>query len=190
RLRRGPRQAARARHRRPTRSRAGNRRRPAGKLAWARGHDGGAPQREQALSRPRRAPHHGPPLSELRVIPIEGLPEIRAGDDVAALIADAADFEKGDVLVVSHKVISKAEGRVVRGEKLELVLREARRIVRRRGELVIAETRHGFVCAAAGVDASNAPEPGTLVLLPLDPDDSAARLSERLGVAVIVSDSF
>jgi len=109
---------------------------------------------------------------------------------VAALIADAADFEEGDVLVVSHKVISKAEGRVVRGEKLELVLREARRIVRRRGELVIAETRHGFVCAAAGVDASNAPEPGTLVLLPLDPDDSAARLSERLGVAVIVSDSF
>src|SRR5439155_292168 len=97
-----------ARHRRPTRSRAGNRRRPAGKLAWARGHDGGAPQREQALSRPRRAPHHGPPLSELRVIPIEGLPEIRAGDDVAALIADAADFEKGDAARPTWRSASRA----------------------------------------------------------------------------------
>jgi coenzyme F420-0:L-glutamate ligase/coenzyme F420-1:gamma-L-glutamate ligase len=106
------------------------------------------------------------------------------------LIADATDFEPGDVLVVSHKVISKAEGRVVRGEKLDVVLGEARRIVRRRGDFVIAETQHGFVCASAGVDASNASEPGGFVLLPLDPDDSAARLSERLGVAVIISDSF
>src|SRR5437764_2082869 len=73
---------------------------------------------------------------------------------------------------------------------IDVNLREAKWIGRRRPPLVIAETRHGFVCAAAGVDASNAPEPGTLVLLPLDPDDSAARLSERLGVAVIVSDSF
>ena len=105
-------------------------------------------------------------------------------------MADAADFEEGDVLVVSHKVVSKAEGRIVRGEKLDVVLREARRIVRRRGDLVIAETAHGFVCASAGVDASNAPEAGALVLLPVDPDASAARLHERLGVAVIVSDSF
>jgi len=95
------------------------------------------------------------------------------------------------VLVVSHKIVSKAEGRVMRGvEKLDAILSEARRILRRRDSLVIAETRHGLVCASAGVDASNAPEPGSLVLLPLDPDASAARLHERLGVAVIISDSF
>jgi len=95
------------------------------------------------------------------------------------------------VLVVSHKIVSKAEGRVVRNvEKLDAILGEARRVVRRRDSFVIAETRHGLVCASAGVDESNAPEPGTLVLLPLDPDASAARLRERLGVAVIISDSF
>jgi coenzyme F420-0:L-glutamate ligase/coenzyme F420-1:gamma-L-glutamate ligase len=115
---------------------------------------------------------------------------VREGDDLAALLAEAAQFEENDVLVVSHKVVSKAEGRTVRGEKLDVVLREARRIVRRRESLVIAETRHGFVCASAGVDASNAPELGTLVLLPVDPDASARRLHEALGVAVIVSDSF
>jgi coenzyme F420-0:L-glutamate ligase / coenzyme F420-1:gamma-L-glutamate ligase len=115
---------------------------------------------------------------------------VREGDDLAALLAEAMQFEENDVLVVSHKVVSKAEGRTVRGEKLEVVLGEARRIVRRRESLVIAETRHGFVCASAGVDASNAPDPGTLVLLPADPDASARRLHEALGVAVIVSDSF
>ena len=120
-----------------------------------------------------------------------GLPEVREGDDLAALLAEAAQFEDGDVLVVSHKVVSKAEGRVMRGvEKLDMILSEARRILRRRDSLVIAETRHGLVCASAGVDASNAPDRGSLVLLPLDPDASAARLHERLGVAVIISDSF
>ena len=120
-----------------------------------------------------------------------GLPEIREGDDLAALLAEAGQFEEGDVLVVSHKIVSKAEGRVMRGvEKVDAVLSETRRIVRRRDSLVIAETHHGLVCASAGVDASNAPEPGSLVLLPLDPDASAARLHERLGVAVIISDSF
>jgi coenzyme F420-0:L-glutamate ligase / coenzyme F420-1:gamma-L-glutamate ligase len=112
------------------------------------------------------------------------------GDDLAALIAAAADFEQDDILVVSHKVVSKAEGRVASGDKLEVVLGESQRVVRRRGDFVIAETRHGFVCASAGVDASNAPEPSAFVLLPDDPDASAARLHERLGVAVIVSDSF
>jgi coenzyme F420-0:L-glutamate ligase/coenzyme F420-1:gamma-L-glutamate ligase len=122
---------------------------------------------------------------------VTGLPEVREGDDLSALLAEAAEFEDGDVLVVSHKIVSKAEGRVVRDvEKLDAVLSEARRILRRRDSLVIAETRHGLVCASAGVDASNAPEPGSLVLLPLDPDASAARLHERLGVAVIISDSF
>ena len=148
-------------------------------------------EREQALPHARRPARHGPALSELRVIPVTGLPEVREGDDLAALLAEAAQFEEGDVLVVSHKIVSKAEGRVMRGvEKLDAVLSEARRILRRRDSLVIAETRHGLVCASAGVDASNAPEPGSLVLLPLDPDASAARLHERLGVAVIISDSF
>ena len=126
-----------------------------------------------------------------------GLPEVREGDDLAALLAAAAQFEEGDVLVVSHKIVSKAEGRVLRGvEKLDAVLSEARRILRRRDSLVIAETRHGLVCASAGVDASNAPEPGSLVLLPLDPDASAAGIRDRVReltgktVGVVVSDSF
>jgi coenzyme F420-0:L-glutamate ligase / coenzyme F420-1:gamma-L-glutamate ligase len=144
----------------------------------------------------------------ITVIPVEGVPEIQEGDDLAALLGEAADLEQGDVLVVAQKAVSKAEGRVVRLEdvqpseqardlaadrdprELEVVLREARRLVRTRPPLVIAETRHGFVCASAGVDHSNAAGAGTLVLLPLDPDASARRLSETLGVAVIVSDSF
>ena len=157
-------------------------------------------------------------MSELRVIPLAGLPAVRAGDDLAALLADSAEaaggLEDGDVVVVAQKVVSKAEGRVVAladidasafaettaGEDdarhLEVILRESARVVRMRPPLVIAETRHGFVCASAGVDASNAPSAGTLVLLPLDPDASAARLraalAERLGrrVGVVVSDSF
>jgi coenzyme F420-0:L-glutamate ligase/coenzyme F420-1:gamma-L-glutamate ligase len=148
------------------------------------------------------------------ITPIEGLPEIREGDDLAALIGERAAFEDGDVLVVAQKVVSKAEGRVVRlaevepseeaksigagadPRQIEVILREAARIVRVRPPLVIAETRHGFVCASAGVDASNAPEPDSVVLLPEDPDASAARLRDRLReetgaeVGVIVSDSF
>lgn len=148
------------------------------------------------------------------MIPVEGLPEIRERDDLAALIASAASLEDGDVVVVAQKVVSKAEGRVVRladvepsaqardlanGEdprRLEVILREAARLVRTRPPLVIAETRHGFVCASAGVDASNAPEADTVVLLPADPDASTQRLRERLQdltdrrLAVIVSDSF
>ena len=144
----------------------------------------------------------------ITVLPVEGIPEVQAGDDLAGLIRAAAELQPGDVLVVAQKVVSKAEGRVVRIEdveaseqavelaaerdprELEVVLREAARLVRTRPPLVIAETRHGFVCASAGVDHSNAPEPGTLLLLPVDPDASARRLSEALGVAVIVSDSF
>jgi coenzyme F420-0:L-glutamate ligase / coenzyme F420-1:gamma-L-glutamate ligase len=147
-------------------------------------------------------------VSGIRVLPVEGIPEVREGDDLAALLDEAADFEDGDVLVVAQKVVSKAEGRVVRLDdveasgraqelaaerdprELEVVLREARRLVRVRPPLVIAETRHGFVCASAGVDHSNTGRLGTLILLPLDPDASARGLSERLGVAVIVSDSF
>jgi coenzyme F420-0:L-glutamate ligase / coenzyme F420-1:gamma-L-glutamate ligase len=148
------------------------------------------------------------------VIPVRGLPEVGEGDDLAELIARAAELEDGDVVVVAHKVVSKAEGRVVRlaevepsaqardlaadedPRRLEVILRESARIVRTRPPLVIAETRHGFVCASAGVDASNAPEAETVVLLPEDPDASAARLRARLreltaaDVAVILSDSF
>ena len=153
-------------------------------------------------------------MVELRVIPVEGLPEVTEGDDLAVLIASAAALEDGDVVVVSQKVVSKSEGRVVRLEgvspsadaldlaadhdprQLEVILREATRLVRTRPPLVIAETRHGFVCASAGVDASNAPAEGVLVLLPLDPDASAGRIRDGLrrltgaDVGVIVSDSF
>jgi coenzyme F420-0:L-glutamate ligase / coenzyme F420-1:gamma-L-glutamate ligase len=148
------------------------------------------------------------------VWPVEGLPEIREGDDLAALIAGRTELQDHDVLVVAQKAVSKAEGRVVRlaeiepsaearelavdhdPRQLEVILREAARLVRTRPPLVIAETRHGFVCASAGVDASNAPEPETVVLLPEDPDASAARIRDRLRdfagaeVGVIVSDSF
>jgi coenzyme F420-0:L-glutamate ligase/coenzyme F420-1:gamma-L-glutamate ligase len=152
-------------------------------------------------------------VPELRVLPVEGLPEIREGDDLGALVAERVTLESGDVVVVSQKAVSKAEGRVIvladveasdearelaAGEdarRFEVILREATRVVRARAPLVIAETRHGFVCASAGVDASNA-APGTVVLLPLDPDASAARIRARLhelagcDVGVVVSDSF
>jgi coenzyme F420-0:L-glutamate ligase/coenzyme F420-1:gamma-L-glutamate ligase len=152
---------------------------------------------------------------ELRVIPLRGIPELEEGDDLGALVVEVAPgFEDDDVLVVAQKAVSKVEGRVVDlaavepserareladdadPRRLEVILREARQVVRSRPPLVIAETRHGFVCASAGVDASNAKGPGTLVLLPLDPDASAARLRERIRtltgthVGVIVSDSF
>ena len=151
----------------------------------------------------------------LTILPVQDLPEIVEGADLAELIAGAVDLEDGDVVCVAHKVVSKAEGRIVSLEgiepserarelagpggdarRLEVVLREATRIVRARPPLVIAETAHGFVCASAGVDASNAPEPDTVVLLPEDPDASAARLrlslEERTGcrLGVIITDTF
>ena len=153
-------------------------------------------------------------MSEYRVIGVEGLPEIAEGDDLAPLIAAAVELEDGDVVVVAQKAVSKAEGRVraldgiepsryareISGERdprqTEVILGETARIVRLRPPLLIAETRHGFVCASAGVDASNAPEAGTVVLLPEDPDGSAERIRARLGeltgrsVAVLVTDSF
>jgi len=140
-------------------------------------------------------------VRELRVIPLAGIPEVGPGDDLAALLVDAigraGGLEEGDVLVVAQKVVSKAEGRVEQADDhLAVILREARAVRRRRGDLVIAETEHGFVCASAGVDRSNAPGEGWLVLLPRDPDASAAALRDALAVrfgvapAVVVSDSF
>ena len=153
------------------------------------------------------------------VIPLHGIPELDEGDDLGSHLVDAigrtGGLERGDVIVVAQKAVSKVEGRVVAladvepsarahelagpdgdPRQLEVILRETRTVIRSRPPLVIAETRHGFVCASAGVDHSNAKGPDTVVLLPIDPDASAARLRERLaeltGVApgVIVSDSF
>ena len=131
----------------------------------------------------------------VEVLPVPGLPEISPGDDLGALIAGAVGLEDHDVVAVTQKAVSKAEGRVVEGQKEEWARREARRIVARRGHLLIAETSHGFVCANAGVDASNVAD-GFVSLLPEDPDGSAERiragLGERLGrdVAVVVTDTF
>lgn len=149
------------------------------------------------------------------MIPVAGLPEIRAGDDLAEMIVAKVGVEDGDVVVLAQKIVSKSEGRVVRLEeiepserareiagddqdprRIEAILREAKRVVRVRKPLVIAETRQGFICASAGVDSSNAPEPGMLVLLPVDADASAHRLRERFRdltgrtVGVLVTDSF
>ena len=155
---------------------------------------------------------------ELRVMPVSGFPEVRSGEDLPDLVARSVgdDLRAGDVVVVTHKVISKAEGRLVdlrtiepsalakgfgaRWEKdprqIEVVLRESRRIVRMERGVIISETHHGFVCANAGVDASNVPGEDVVCLLPLDPDASAARIRDALvsrsgvDVAVVVSDSF
>jgi len=149
-------------------------------------------------------------LLELHALP--GLPEIRPGDDLAALLAASAELRSGDVVAIAHKVVSKAEGRIVRladvkpGERalrlaqehgkdprhLEVVLSEAEEVVRADAGRVICRTRHGFVCANAGVDASNAGEAGSLILLPLDPDRSARALRAALPghPAVVITDSF
>jgi coenzyme F420-0:L-glutamate ligase/coenzyme F420-1:gamma-L-glutamate ligase len=151
----------------------------------------------------------------ISLIPVHGLPEIREGDDLAAMIVELVELADDDVLVLAQKAVSKAEGRVIRIDSIEasehaielagderdpreveVILREAKRIVRERGPLVIAETVHGFVCASAGVDHSNAPEHGILVLLPDDPDASARlardRVHELTGrtVGVVITDSF
>jgi coenzyme F420-0:L-glutamate ligase/coenzyme F420-1:gamma-L-glutamate ligase len=137
----------------------------------------------------------------VHVLPLAGIPEVSPGDDLAAFLGDALEraggLQDGDVVVVSQKVVSKAEGRVELAlDHVEVILREARTVRRRRGDLVIAETEHGFVCASAGVDRSNTPGEDWVVLLPRDPDASAAAirdgLAARFGVApaVIVTDSF
>jgi coenzyme F420-0:L-glutamate ligase/coenzyme F420-1:gamma-L-glutamate ligase len=158
--------------------------------------------------------------AHLAIFAIPGLPEIRAGDKLAELIARAArsvgiSFEPGDILIVAQKIVSKAEGRLARlstvkpsrralalAKKLshdarfvEVVLRESRRIVRS-DRVLIVETHHGFVCANGGVDHSNVPDPDCVTLLPKDPDLSARRLAAALSkligktLGVIISDTF
>lgn len=158
---------------------------------------------------------------EVRLIGLPGIPEIRPGDDLPALLGDAIEasglgLAADDILVVTHKVVSKAEGRLVRlaevepsalarrfaaqygkdARQVEVVLREATRIVRMDRGVIIAETAHGFVCANAGVDASNVGGGDLVALLPEDPDRSAESIrqavQEKAGVsvAVIVSDTF
>jgi coenzyme F420-0:L-glutamate ligase / coenzyme F420-1:gamma-L-glutamate ligase len=160
-------------------------------------------------------------LSEVAAVALEGIPEVQPGDDIAELISSAPPPAGGaignqDVVVIAHKIVSKAEGRVraladvvpgARAQRLaaehgkdprhvQVVLDESRQLLRAARGVLICVTRHGFVCANAGVDASNAPAPDTLVLLPLDPDASARRiraaLYRRLAArpAVVVSDSF
>ena len=138
----------------------------------------------------------------ISLIPVTGLPEVQPGDVLADLIADATDaIRHGDVLVVTQKIVSKAEGRLIAVDPDDplshkaAVEAESVRVLRRRGELIMTETRHGFVCANSGVDLSNVAR-GQAALLPLDPDRSARRIRDglraRLGVevGVVVSDTF
>jgi coenzyme F420-0:L-glutamate ligase/coenzyme F420-1:gamma-L-glutamate ligase len=136
----------------------------------------------------------------IEVIPVEGIGEIARGADLAGIIADAAELRDGDVVVVTQKIVSKAEGRLVAADdtteaRLALIEAESVRVLRRRDELVISETRHGFVCANAGVDFSNV-DAGWASLLPEDPDRSARRIRDGvrahtgLEVGVVVSDTF
>jgi len=159
-------------------------------------------------------------IPEIRIIGLSGMPEAKNGDDIAAQIVSAAEsgqgIASGDVLVVTQKIVSKAEGRVIalaevtpseralalatQTEKdprlVELILRESRAVVRQRGAVLITETHHGFVCANAGIDASNIGPEGLVSLLPEDPDRSAGGIRQRVkratgtNVAVIISDTF
>jgi coenzyme F420-0:L-glutamate ligase/coenzyme F420-1:gamma-L-glutamate ligase len=153
----------------------------------------------------------------LSVLPVAGLPEVSEGTALGELVAARAELEDGDVVVISQKVVSKAEGRVrslasaipgAEARKLaavlgkdpalvEIILEESREVIRAEGSVLIVETRQGFVCANAGVDTSNLPDPHTVCLLPEDPDASARRIRaeitaavDRGTIAVIISDSF
>jgi coenzyme F420-0:L-glutamate ligase/coenzyme F420-1:gamma-L-glutamate ligase len=153
--------------------------------------------------------------ADLRVVAVDGIPEVREGDRIGELVAAGSELAAGDVVVVSHKVVSKTEGRLIAladvepGEEarslagrldkdpalVELILRESAAVIRAERGVIICRTHHGFVCAHAGVDTSNVPA-GFAALLPLDPDASARRIRDELAEAgstrpaVIVSDSF
>ena len=151
-------------------------------------------------------------MSEVRIVPVEGMPEVGEGDALGELVAERARVGPGDVLVVSQKVVSKAEGRVRRlasvipgaeARKLaavlgkepalvQLILDESAEVLRAERGILIVETHRGFVCANAGIDASNLPDQDTVCLLPEDPDASARRIRSELvhAVGVVISDSF
>lgn len=152
-------------------------------------------------SEPAPTPSTDPPVASLSVIAVRGIGEVRPGDDLAGLLAEHGQYRDGDVVVVTQKVVSKAEGRLVQVDaddpaaRRRLAESEAVRVLRRRGDLVITETAHGFVCANSGIDLSNVDE-GWAALLPRDPDRSARRLRDGLRaragveVGVVVSDTF
>jgi coenzyme F420-0:L-glutamate ligase/coenzyme F420-1:gamma-L-glutamate ligase len=142
-------------------------------------------------------------MNELRVLPVEGLPEVTEGMKVGELIAERAELENGDIVVISQKIVSKAEGQVRRladvkpseralelgkrlgkeAELVELILSESREVLRE-DRVLITETHHGFVCANAGIDSSNLPEEGTVCLLPTDADQSARTIRTELQTAI------
>lgn len=144
-------------------------------------------------------------MTELRVLPVEGLPEVEEGAKLGQLIAERTELEDGDIVAISQKIVSKAEGRLrqlsavepsARARELaaehdkdpalvELILSESREVLRAERGILITETHHGFVCANAGIDSSNLPNDGTVCLLPADPDASARALP-----AVVITDSF
>lgn len=140
-------------------------------------------------------------MSRLEIFAVEGIPEVHAGDDLAGMILDAVDLVDGDILVVTQKIVSKAEDQMIDVDPndplshKQVVLDESVRVLRRRGELIISETKHGFVCANAGIDLSNVPK-GRAALLPEDSDRSARRIRDaiagraNLRVGVIISDTF
>jgi len=150
-------------------------------------------------------------MSDVRVIAVRGLPEVAAGDPLGELIAAHAEIEAGDVVVISQKIVSKAEGQVRRLDSVtagaeaqrlagnlgkdaalvELILQESAEVLRAERGVLITETHHGFVCANAGIDSSNLPEDDTVCLLPEDPDASARRIKAEVeGVGVVIADSF
>jgi len=149
---------------------------------------------------------------ELRVMPVEGMPEVTEGTKLGKLIAERTELQGGDVVVISQKIVSKAEGRVRRlssvlpsaaARKLaaalgkepnlvQLVIEESSEVLRATRGVLITETHHGFVCANAGIDGSNLPDPDTVCLLPEDPDASARQIRTEIAptIAVVISDSF
>ena len=140
-------------------------------------------------------------MTKLEIIPLEGIPEISPGDDLVELIGQLNNIQSGDILVVTQKIISKAENQMIDIDPNDplshkpLVERESVRILRRRGDLIISQTKHGFVCANAGIDLSNVKR-GQAALLPDDSDRSARRLRDglagrfQLNVGIIISDTF
>ena len=175
-----------------------------------------ATRRKRSAARKKRGPH----APSIQLLPLIGLPEIAEGDDLVRLIVQAArkarmELQQHDILVVAQKIVSKAEGRVVRltsvqpsarasqlaavrdkdPRLVEVIIQESRRIVRE-DPVLIAETHHGFVCANAGVDHSNVPGEGVVTLLPRDPDRSARRIAAEIRkltkkrIAIIISDTF